>query len=152
MKTEHPRLWLCILAFSLQTSAFFAQNGDLADPQFLARLSSSASGPSFPYDSFESYSDAAVVNALNGGSHWNGAYVDRFSPTGIYDLDLLESYSDAAAVDGLNGADLGFNGAYVGRDGLFGIKANDDCESYTDGASLNALNGGSDWGGAYVDR
>ena len=109
------------------------------------------SGPSFPNDSFESYTNNVTVNALDGGSHWNGAYVDRFAPTGIYDLDYLESYSDAAAVNGLNGADLGFNnGAYVDRDGLFGIKANDDLESYSDGVSVNALNGGSDWGGAFV--
>ncbi len=110
-------------------------------------------GPSFPNDDFESYTANVAVNALNGGTHWNGAYVDRFAPTGIYDQDDFESYSDSAAVDGLNGANIGFNvGAYVARDGLFGVKASDDFESYSDSASVNALNGGSDWGGAFVDR
>lgn len=110
------------------------------------------SGLAFPNDDFESYTANASVNALNGGGHWNGAYVDRFAPTGIYDQDDFESYSDAAAVDGLNGGNLGWNGAYVDRDSPLGIKASDDFESYADGASVDALNGGSDWGGAYVDR
>jgi hypothetical protein len=79
---------------------------------------SGPTGPAFPNDDFESYTNGAQVNALNGGTHWNGAFVDRFAPTGIYEQDDFESYTDAAAVDGLNGGNLGWNGAYVYRAGL----------------------------------
>ncbi len=113
---------------------------------------SSQGGLAFPSDDLESYTDAASVNGLNGGNHWNGPYVDRFAPTGIYDLEDFESYADGVAANGLNGGNLGWNGAYVDHDGLFGIKASDDFEPYSDAASLNGLNGGSDWGGAFVDR
>jgi hypothetical protein len=143
--------------FSLQTLAFSlcllvsAQNGELGDPQFLARLNS-VSGPSFPYDDIESYPNGATVNGLAGGVHWIGAYVDRFAPTGIYAFDDFESYAAGAAVGGLTGGGFGWSGAYVDRAGLFGIKSMDDFESYTDGAAVNGLNGGIGWSGAIVDR
>ncbi len=66
-------------------------------------------------DDFESYSDGASLNGLNGGAgDWEGAYVDGISYLGVIASDDMESYSDAATVDSLNGG-TGWNGAYVSR-------------------------------------
>lgn len=66
------------------------------------------------YDSFESYSDGVVVNGLNGGDGWDGAYVDRGGDLGIQGYDDFESYSDASPVNGLNGGS-GFSGPFIDR-------------------------------------
>ena len=126
----------------------FATFQDLA---YLAGpLSSVADG--VPRDDMESYADLAAVGGLNGGSGWNGAYVDRVGNIGIHTNDNMESYTDSAAVNGLN-AGVDWNGAYVDRNGDLGIQANDNMETYTDSASVNGLNDGSaGWNGAYVDR
>src|ERR1051326_627333 len=100
-------------------------------------------------DDFESYSDGAAVNGLNGSTGWAAAYVDRNGLFGLQAGDDMDSYTDGASVNGLNLGN-GWTGAYVDRDGLFGLKANDDMDSYTDAASLNGLNGGTGWTGAYV--
>jgi len=101
------------------------------------------------FDTLETYSDGAILNGLNGGSGFIGAYVDN--GPGIVGVDDSESYSDGAALDGLNGGN-GFTLAYADRVGLLGVKASDDMESYSDGAALDALNGGSGWSGAFADR
>lgn len=64
------------------------------------------------YDDMESYSDAAAVNGLNGGTGFAAAYVDLSGLFGVQAYDSMESYSDGAAVNGLNGGN-GFAGAYV---------------------------------------
>lgn len=115
------------------------------------RPASSAAVAFLPTDDFESYTDAASVNGLNGGSGFSAAYVDRAGLTGDQATDDMENYTDAASVNGLNGG-TGFSGAYVDRDGLFGVQASDDMESYTDAAALNGLNGGTGWTGPFVDR
>jgi hypothetical protein len=119
----------------------------LRDLAFLAIL---LSGPTFPNDDFESYIDGAQLNALNGGGHWTGSYVDRHGLTGIQQYDDIESYTDGVALNGLNAA--GWPGAYVDTLNFTGLKASDDLESYSDGAALNGLNIGTGWAGAFVDR
>jgi len=112
-----------------------------------ARLSSTS--VLFTKDTFESYADGAILNGLNGGNGFLGAYVDN--GPGIMASDDAESYADGAALDALNGGN-GFTSAYVDRVNFTGVKAHDDSESYTDAASLNGLNGGTGWSGAFVDR
>lgn len=124
-------------------------------PMFLLCLSAAAAGfgfrqtRDFTLDRFESYADGAILNALNGGRRFSGAFVDN--GPGIVGLDDAESYSDGATLNALNGGN-GFATAYTDRERFTGIDALDDQESYADGASVNGLNGGSVWGGAYVDR
>jgi len=108
------------------------------------------SGPTFPNDDFEGYTNGAALNGLNGGSGFTGAYVDSPGLTGIQQSDDFESYTDGAALNGLNGG--GWPAAYVDRVGLYTAGSSEDFESYTDGASLNGLNGGSGWTGPFVDR
>jgi len=117
-------------------------------PGPLTRSSQSASP--MPTHDFESYADAVGLNALNGGSDFAGAYVDRGGITGLQQFDTFESYTDGASLNALNAG--GWTGAYVDRINFTGLKALDDSESYTDAASLNGLNGGTGWGGAFVDR
>lgn len=114
-----------------------------------ANLSVNAGGN--PSDDFESYSDAAVLDTLNGGSLWAGAYSDKTSSLGIQSSDDFESYSDAATVNSLNGG-LAWGGSYADADNPLGIKSTDDMESYSDAASVNSLNGGTGWSGAFTDR
>lgn len=144
--------WILIVLLACLISVLCcAQVNDLGDPQFISQLIPSAAGPGYTSDDFESYSDAAAVNALNGGLLWNGAYADRNNILGTQSSDDLESYSDAAAVDSLNGGN-GWNGAFADRDNNLGLKSSDDLESYSDTASVNSLNGGTGWNGAFVDR
>lgn len=76
---------------------------------------STATSSASPSDDFESYSDAAAVDTLSGGTDWNGAYSDRTGPAlGIQSSDDMESYSDTAAVDSLNGGTT-WDGAFVDR-------------------------------------
>ena len=106
-------------------------------------------GPDFPNDTVESYTDNVALNALNGGGHWDAAYVDFSSPLGVQTSDYFEDYTDAAALNALNLGN-GWYGAYVDALSPLGLKSTDTIESYTDTAALNTLNAGSDWGGAFV--
>lgn len=81
---------------------------------FWKPASSGASGPTFPFDSIESYSDGATLSGLNGGVNWAGAYVDRNGLTGIQAQDNAEGYTNGASLNGLNGG-LGWGGAFVDR-------------------------------------
>jgi len=84
---------------------------------FWKPASSSGSGsadPVYGQEDFESYTDAANAQGLNGGSYWNGAYVSRNGLLGMQSSDDMESYSDTAAVNALN-AGAGWNGAFVDR-------------------------------------
>lgn len=66
-------------------------------------------------DDFESYSNGANVNGLNGSLWWAAGYVDKLNYLGIEARDDAESYADGAALNGLNGGE-GFSGAYVNHD------------------------------------
>src|ERR1051326_7197111 len=98
-----------------------------------AKLSVNAGGN--PSDDFESYSDAAVLDALNGGTLWAGVYADKTSPLGVQSSDDIESYSDAATLSALNGG-LAWGGSYADADNPIGIKSTDDMESYSDTVSV----------------
>lgn len=63
-------------------------------------------------DTFESYTAAADLGGLNGGTGWDAAYVSR---TSLYITeDTFESYSAAANLDGLN-AGTNWAAAYASR-------------------------------------
>lgn len=111
-----------------------------------------ASGPGYPSEDFESYTDGQLVNGLSGGADWAGSWVDRNAPTGIFDQEDFESYTDNADIDGLSGGIAGWSAAWAARDNPYGVKAQEDFESYADNSDLNGQSGGSDWGGAWVDR
>ena len=151
MKTKLFALCLALLGYSA-SAACLAVNQPAGTAYF-----NWASGASQIYDSMESYTDAAAVNSLNGGTLWNGAYTDRANAFGVVSQDDLESYSDATQLNTLN-LGIGFNGAYVDRLALLGVQAADDMESYSDTAAVNGLNGSggwqdaAQWNGAYVDR
>lgn len=103
-------------------------------------------------DNFESYSDLSIVDGLNGGTNWNGAWEDAAGPVGITDYDDFESYTDGVAINGLNGRVTGFPSAWVDTTSPFNvINSNEDFESYSDGAAIEGLNGGTNWNGTWKD-
>jgi len=65
-------------------------------------------------DTMESYSDGVDVNALAGGSNWNGAFVDRSNALGIQSFDTMETYADGVNLNGLSGGN-GWPAAWVDR-------------------------------------
>lgn len=75
---------------------------------------STSSGPPFPYDSIDSYSDGAPLDGLNGGVHWDAAFVDKNNILGIQSVDTMDDYSDGILLGGLN-LGVGWNGGYVER-------------------------------------
>lgn len=119
----------------------------LLDLAFMARVTMG-----IPRDDMESYSNGVLLDALDGGVGWTGAYVARTNFMGVQAVDDIESYSNGADLDGLNGGTMDWTGAYVARINFLGLKAQDDMESYSNGANLNGLNGGVGWTGAYVAR
>jgi hypothetical protein len=82
----------------------------LRDTPFLRNVGS-GTPVTLSEDDMESYSDAADLNGLNGGTGWAGAYVSNSYP---YPQDDIESYSDTADLNGLNGGS-DWAGAYVSR-------------------------------------
>lgn len=105
-----------------------------------------------PRDDMEAYTDLSLLNTLNDGARWTGAYVSRNNYMGVQAEDDMESYTSTADLDSLNGGSLDWTGAYVSRENYLGVKANDDMESYTDLSNLDTQNGGTGWTGAYVTR
>lgn len=68
-------------------------------------------------DDFESYTNGAALNGLNGGTGWCNSlavqpYVDRTAYLGMLAQDDFESYANNAALLGLNGGTGAWNGAY----------------------------------------
>lgn len=106
-------------------------------------------GESIPQDDIESYSNGVLLDGLNGGIGWIGAYEARNNFMGVQATDDMESYTNGADLNGLNGGSMDWIGAYVARDNYLGLKSQDDMESYTNGANLDGLNGGTGWIGAY---
>ena len=98
----------------------------LFDIPFLSNFNSLGSD-TIPNDTFETYSDGAGLNGLNGGVNgthlftipWGSAYFAKINLNGLWALDDFESYSDGASVDGLNGQVAqergAFTAAYVAR-------------------------------------
>jgi hypothetical protein len=122
-------------------------NLTLTDSAFLGAASGGITN-----DDFESYTNLALLNALSGGTRWNGNWVDASSPLGIHDYDDFESYSDTASLNALNGRVTGFPTAWVDATSTFNVATtNDDFESYADTNALNTLNGGTGWNAAWVD-
>jgi hypothetical protein len=114
------------------------------------------------FDTFESYSNMAELDALNGGFNWGGAYVARTNEFGIVSYDTFEDYSAGEDINDLNQG-FSWNGAfYVGNEGYTGVKSVDTFEDYSAAADLDGLNNAGDpsytgdqdraWGGAYVAR
>lgn len=68
---------------------------------------------SFLLDTFETYTNGAALNGLNGGSTgWcAGGYVDRTAYLGLQALDTMQSYANGANLLALNGG-TGWGGAY----------------------------------------
>lgn len=85
--------------------------GSFLDPAFVALISGVEGSASDLLDDMESYTNAADLGGLNGGTGWNAAYVSRAfdSP-----LDDMESYANAADLNGLNGGS-NWDGPYVSR-------------------------------------
>jgi len=71
------------------------------------------SGWPYPYDNFESYTDAADLSGLNGGYSWNGNYRSVDSLFGIKSNEDFESYTDTINLAGLNGSSNLWNGIYI---------------------------------------
>lgn len=78
-----------------------------------ASTAASTDGPPWR-DTFESYTDGVDASGLNGGTGWNGGYVDRPGALGIQNQDAMETYTDGANLDALNGG-AGWGGPYVDR-------------------------------------
>jgi len=107
MKRRSFIAWLCCLPAMVQ-----AQFATFHDRAFLAGRPIAAA--TLPQDDMESYTDLADLNALNGGTGWDGAYVARGGDIALRGVDDMETYTDSASLNGLNGG-AGWNGAYVDR-------------------------------------
>lgn len=99
------------------------------------------------YDTFESYTADADLDALNGGTNWAAGYASRSSL--FITKDTLETYTAGSDLDGLN-AGSNWDAAYVSRSVL--VITVDTLESYSAADPLDGLNGGSNWNAAYASR
>lgn len=142
---------LAITVLLASASFAFGQAFGFKDTPWLGMLQ--ASSCTIAVDDFESYANGAVVNALNGGTCWNGAYNDQTTPLGLQASDDFESYTDAYNVAGLSGGSGSWYlvTAYNFTSGLF-LEAYDTLEGYSDSASLNGLGGGNWNGSTYSGR
>lgn len=110
------------------------------------------------YDSFESYTNSAVLNGLYI-PEWTDPFIDRVNHLGMIAYDTFEAYSNGADLIGLN---LGWSSVYGGWEAPYSEQASvealawdglqdydlDDGGTYAGGPAT--LNGGTGWGGAWV--